>query len=270
MIRENQYLEVENAVNGILAQGLMFDELACELEKLISHKYGALNVDTNPAVVNLNDWKKEDIEFLVKEYSGFSNDSIHLFYDALIHLEWDGVKAEVQRNLAEEMGSLTKGVPHLVLMRRGYKQELGVETEGVQYSACTEQLLNKMRAVFRSSNNAYLCGALLALEATATFEFKGVEKILRALKHRIDGGEINADSLTGEYILGHVADAPTGENPEDDHYAGMRSAIGTYITPEKGEALTKGFVAVCTALNSWWENITIEIYARRLDFAAPL
>ena len=270
MIRESQYLEVESSVNNMLGQGLMFDELACELEKLISDKYGALNVDSNPAVANLNVWSKEDIEFLIKEYSGFSNDSIHFFYDALIYLEWDGVKAEVQRNLAEEMGALTKGVPHLVLMRRGYKQELGVETEGVQYSTCTEQLLKKMRAVFRSSNNAYLCGALLALEATATFEFKGVEKILRALKHKTNGGEINADSLTGEYIFGHVVDALSGENPEDGHYVGIRSAIGAYITPEKSETLIKGFVVVCTALNSWWENITIEVYARRLNFAASL
>lgn len=117
-------------------------------------------------------------------------------------------------------------------MIRGCKQELGVETEGGgQYSASTEQLLRKTRAVFRSSNNACLCGALLALEATAMYEFKGVEKILRALKHRIDGEGISAEFLTGEYILGHVADAPSGENPEDDHYAGMRSAIFGTVRP---------------------------------------
>jgi len=265
MIRESQYLHVEQAVKAIMSSTLRYEDLAYELEKLIGDKYGALNTDTNPAITNLEHWQEDDIKFLVKEYSGFSNDSIHLFHDAMIRLEWSGVKEEVERNLSEEMGVLTNGVPHLELMRRGYKQELGVETEGVEYSSCTETLLNRMRRIFRNSNNAYLCGALLALEATATFEFKGVEKILRALKYRTDGGEIAADSLTGEYILGHVSDAPAGENPEDDHYAGMRAAIGSYITPDKNIDLIKGFVSVCTALNAWWENISIEVYSRKLN-----
>ncbi len=267
MIREAQYLQVEEAVKNIMGANLKYEDLARELEKLIGDKYGSLSTDTNPAITNLAHWQEDDIRFLVKEYSGFSNDSIHLFHDALIRLEWDGVKEEVKRNLSEEMGALTNDVPHLELMRRGYKYELGVETEGVEYSQCTEALLTRMRRIFRNSNNAYLCGALLALEATATFEFKGVEKILRALKHKMDGGEIAANSVTGQYILGHVSDSPEGENPEDDHYAGMRSAIGSYISAEKNNDLVRGFVSVCTALNSWWENISIEVYSRKLDLA---
>jgi hypothetical protein len=204
------------------------------------------------------------LKFLVKEYSGFSNESIHMFHDAAIRLRWDGVKTEIARNVAEEMGALTDGIPHLELMRRGYREELGVETDGVEYSACTRGFLERMRAPFRNSNSAFVCGALLAFEATATFEFKGVEKILRTLKAR-QGGQIENTSLTGIYIQGHVADANPGENPEDDHYAGMREAIGRYITAENASDLVRGFVSVCTALNAWWEQLAIEVYVNRLN-----
>ncbi|MFL5346954.1 MAG: DUF3865 domain-containing protein [Hyalangium sp.] len=264
MISEAQYTKVDSEIQALLQMpNKQYATLAPKLEALISDTYGALRTDTNPVITNLPHWDIDDLKFLVKEYSGFSNESIHMFYDATIRLRWDGVKAEVDRNVAEEMGALTDGIPHLELMRRGYREDLGVETDGVEYSACTRGFLDRMRSCFRNANNAFVCGALLAFEATATFEFKGVEKILKTLKAR-QGGEIAKNSLTGIYIQGHVADAAPGGNPEDDHYAGMRNAIGKYVTAENASDLVRGFVSVCTALNAWWEQLAIEVYVNRL------
>ncbi|WP_020190434.1 DUF3865 domain-containing protein [Pseudomonas putida] len=265
MIKATPYLNVETSVISILEKESPYCELAKDLERLISEQYSSLHVWRNPVVTNLECMGVSDIEFILQEYSGFSNDSIHLFHDSLIRLQWSEVKAEVERNLSEEMGILTNGIPHLELMRVGYKQDLGVETENIAYTQCTEMLLSKMRKIFRTSDNAYLCGALLALEATATDEFKGVEIILRTLKRKIDGGVIPSDSLTGEYILGHVSESPDGSNPEDDHYAGMRDSIGKYINKDNSASFVRGFVATCTALNTWWESIAIQVFSRRLD-----
>lgn len=265
MINESQYTKVDSEVQALLEQpNKQYATLVQKLEALISDVYGSLKTDTNPVIINLPNWDAEDLKFLVQEYSGFSNESIHMFHDATIRLQWDGVKVEVARNVAEEMGALTNGIPHLELMRRGYREDLGVETDGVDYSACTRGFLQRMRGFFRNNNNAFVCGALLAFEATATYEFKGVEKILKTLKAR-QGGHIEKDSLTGIYIQGHVADTAPGGNPEDDHYAGMRTAIGKYITPENASDLIRGFVAVCTALNSWWEQLAVEVYVHRMN-----
>lgn len=265
MISEANYPKVDSELHGLLQMSdKSYSTVVPKLEALISNVYGALNTETNPVVANLQHWDVDDLKFLVKEYSGFSNESIHMFHDASIRLQWDGVKAEVARNVAEEMGALTNGIPHLELMRRGYREDLGVETDGVEYSACTLGFLKKMRRFFQYSNNAFVCGALLAFEATATFEFKGVEKILRTLKARL-GGTIENSSLTGIYILGHVADMNASTNPEDYHYAGMRAAIGRYITAENASDLIRGFAAVCTALNAWWEQLAIEVYAHGVD-----
>jgi hypothetical protein len=121
-----------------------------------------------------------------------------------------------------------------------------------------------MRSAFQTSDSAFLSGALLAFEATATSEFKGVEQILRTLKRR-QGGELDPDTLTGRYIAGHVVAASDGENPEDDHYRGMRDAIGANINEGNADRFVRGFIAVCTALNSWWEQLSIEVYSQRLQ-----
>lgn len=266
MINESQYLKVKHVVDELLAShDGNYTRFVPQLEAIINDAYGALRTDLNPAITNLPNWDVDDIKFLVKEYSGFTNESIHMFHDATIRLKWDGVKDEIARNVSEEMGALTNGVPHLELMRQGYRDELGVQTEDVEYSACTQGFLNKMKQIFRSTNNAYTCGALLAFEATATFEFKAVEKILRTLKSRLDNGVIADDSITGKYILGHVSDAPPGENPEDDHYDGMRRAIGNYIDHGNAKDVIRGFVAVCTALNAWWEQLSIEVYSHQMN-----
>lgn len=264
MINEACYNAVFQDTTRLLKQP-DFDYLAVvnRLEGLVNEGFGSLNTATNPAVINLPHWDEADLKFLVQEYSAFSNESIHMFHDATMRLEWDDVKREIARNLAEEMGELTNGIPHLELMRRGYREELGVETDDIECSLCTASFLERMRNIFRSDDNSFLGGALLAFEATATPEFKGVEAILRSLKAR-QGGEITPDSLTGRYISGHVADPLTPENHEDDHYRGMRDAIGQYIKHENAGRFIQGFVAVCTALNLWWEQLCIEVYSHKI------
>jgi hypothetical protein len=71
------------------------------------------------------------------------------------------------------------------------------------------------------------------------------------------GKEILSDSLTGNYIAGHVTPKTpdrTGD-PEMDHYRGMVDAIGKYINAENMPLLVRGFFAVCLELNQWWEQL---------------
>lgn len=259
------YMLTEKEI-GMLLEQKEFNFMKCEkeLEKLISHTLPALNTATNPVVLNLSDLKEADLKFFIQEYSGFSNETIHMFLDAKIRLTWDGVKTEIDRNVSEEMGILTHNIPHLELMRRGYRTELGIETDNITYTATTNAFVKEMRSLFQKSNDAFTCGALLAFEATATFEFKAIEKVLRAIKAK-QGGVIEPTSITGQYIAAHVNDAGTGLNPEDDHYAGMRSAIAKYITLDNAKDFILGFVSVCKSLNTWWEKITVEIYEHRLN-----
>ena len=236
-----------------------------KLESLISKIFKCLSTETNPVYVNLPGLSDDEIKFLLKEHSGFTNEAIHMFLDANIRMSWKEVREEIERNMRDELGEFTiKNVPHLELMRAGYRDEMGIETENLKYSEPTVMFLNKMRAIFKKADNAFTCGALLALEATATAEFKVIEKLLRTLRER-QGSKIASNSLTGRYILAHVNEEGSGHNPEDGHYDGFRIAIEKHIHRQNRNSFLRGFMAVCIALNNWWEHMINEIYANKLD-----
>jgi len=86
---------------------------------------------------------------------------------------------------------------------------------------------------------------------------------LRKRKNLI-GGELEKGSLTDLYIAGHVDHEDQGDHPEDSHYAGLEEAIGFYITPRNTHRFIQGFLDVCVNMNMWWEQLTAEIYYRKL------
>lgn len=218
--------------------------------------FPALRQDTNPVVTHFPQWSADDLAFIIQEYSGFSNAAIHMFLEARIRNHWPAVTQEIIRNMDEEMGVLTRNVPHLELMRYGYRAELGIETEELTYSVQTQDFIKRMTGLFCTSDNAFLCGCLLAFEGTAVDEFRIVEKMLRQHQKLLDR-EITADSLTGTYIAGHVTPGipDPAFDPEMDHYRGMMEAIGKYIDKSNMERAMRGFFAVCLELNHWWEQI---------------
>ncbi|SEI14836.1 DUF3865 domain-containing protein [Paraburkholderia hospita] len=236
-----------------------FDDCVVLLLDLMRNEFPALTERSNPVSARLNSWTREELGFLIKEYSGFSNAAIHMFLEARIRNHWPSLTAEIVRNMEEEMGALCEGIPHLELMRDGYRMDLGLETDGLRYAAVTEDFIDRMNGLFRIRNNTVLAGALLAFEATAVDEFHVVDRMLRRYK-ALSGGQIAPDSLTGRYIAGHVA--PEAEDLEADpelaHYRGMVEAIRKNVDLFALDSLARGFVSICLELNRWWEHVATE------------
>ncbi|HVG20634.1 MAG TPA: DUF3865 domain-containing protein, partial [Blastocatellia bacterium] len=136
--------------------------------RVLAETFPALQCRTNPIVANMNYLGAEEMAFLIKEYAGFTNQAIHWFLDVRIRTYWEDVRKEIDRNMGEELGVLTKSIPHLELMRQGHRADLEIETDHVSYSGPTQDFINKMRGVFTHEDNAFTSGALLAFEATAT------------------------------------------------------------------------------------------------------
>jgi hypothetical protein len=147
------------------------------------------------------------------------------------------------------------------MMRHGHRKDLEIETDNVSYSGVTTNFVKRMREIFKHEDNAYACGVLLAFEATATDEFKIVDKFLRKRKNLI-GGELKKGSITDLYIAGHVDHEGTGDHPEDSHYEGLQNAIGAYINEGNIHRFVKGFLDVCFNMNIWWEQLTMETFYR--------
>lgn len=227
--------------------------------------FPALTVESNPVLQQVPRWSVDELALIIQEYSGFSNAAIHMFLEARIRNHWPAVTQEIIRNMDEEMGVLTRNVPHLELMRYGYRGELGIETDDLSYSALTTDMIGRMNALFCTSDNAFLAGCLLAFEGTAVDEFRIVEQMLRH-HQKLRGREIAAESLTGTYIAGHVTPGTPdpASDPEMDHYRGMMEAIGGYVDRENMSRIMRGFFSICLELNQWWEQITAYALVSRL------
>ena len=54
---------------------------------------------------------------------------------------WPSLYKELNHNIEEEKGLHTDGVPHLVTMRDGYRDELGINVDDVEVYPCTKIFL---------------------------------------------------------------------------------------------------------------------------------
>jgi hypothetical protein len=255
------YASLSAQMNTLFEQLPLGDFSACitSLLTMMREQFPSLTQEFNPVVTNLRFWTPSQLKFIIEEYSGFSNAAIHMFLEARIRNRWSALTNEIIRNMDEEMGALTKGIPHLELMRDGYRSDLGIETDGLEHTEMTKDFISRMNVLFRYRDNTFLAGVLLAFETTAVEEFRVVEHMLRRYKEMI-GGEITMDSFTGQYIAGHVVPGVPDpqHDPEMDHYRGMVEAVGANVVQGNLRPIVQGFFSVCLELNRWWEQVALE------------
>jgi hypothetical protein len=235
------------------------------LMRAMREEFPALTVEGSPALRLLPTLGPGDVRYLIQEYSVFSNAAIHMFLEARIRNRWPALTREIVRNMDEEMGVLTGGVPHLELMRHGYRVELGIETEDILPSVTTRGFVDRLTRLFRVPDNLFLAGVLLAFEGTAVDEFQIVEALLRGYGEHIDV-RIGPQDLTGVYVAGHVAPCGSepGSNPEDAHFQGMIDAIENEVGTADLRALKRGFLGVCLELSRWWEQLAVDTLSGRI------
>jgi hypothetical protein len=250
-------------VSASLGRG--YDRCVAALLQSMREQFPALMQDGNPIAANLDWWDESDLRFIIQEYSGFSNAAIHMFLEARIRNHWPALRDEIDRNMDEELGVLTAGIPHLELMRYGYRVELGIETDDLQHTAATRDFIDRMIALFRSRDNIQLAGVLLAFEGTAVEEFRIVERVLHRFS-QLSGTEIASTSLTGQYIAGHVVPGTVDpdNDPELSHYRGLVDAVAANIGDSDLRPLVRGFWSICLELNRWWEQLAFEALRRRI------
>jgi hypothetical protein len=214
-----------------------YKELVKFLEVFANENY-VLGLGQNP-ILKRSDLHPSEFVWALKEYSQFSGEAIHMLLDARLHIwDWPILAAEIDRNIEEEKGSQTEGIPHLDIMRMGYIEGMGFDPTKHEPSASTKRFLMHMRHLFRQKNNPYIAGALLAFESTANPEFHAIDEL-----YRKSGAEENAHMRS--YIDGH-------KEFEIGHRDGLVKAIESYITPPRYEEFATGYLSVCRVMSDWW------------------
>ncbi|MGV3598108.1 MAG: DUF3865 domain-containing protein [Bacteroidota bacterium] len=229
-----------------------FDDGLHAAKSLAKNNCKALYPETNPVVELLNGFDALQTEFVIKEYSAFSYAAIHMLLDAALrNHDWKLLQNEIIRNINEEKGEETKDIPHLEMMRQGYKNDLGIETDNYTPTGITISFLDKMKRIFKEIDNAFVAGALMAFEGSAIHEFVILDKIVTAYRHKKNLPAITKRDLTQLYIDGH-------KDFEIGHEQGLIDAVKPFITAKNAGNMVKGYIAVCAALSTWWEQLASE------------
>ncbi len=233
----------------------LFEECHESLKYSLKTIFPSLLPENNPIVRNLKDIPTEQIAFIIKEYSCFSQEAIHMLLDAMIrNHDWKELFLELQRNIDEEKGQETKGIPHLEMMRQGYKIDLGIETDNVEFTDLTLFFVKKMKRIFNHNDNAFSAGALLAFEGSAIPEFYILDQIVKEYnKKRNVAPQNDKVSLTRLYIDGH-------KDFEIGHEAHLASSIKPYINELNINKMVKGYFSVCYTMSTWWEQLALESF----------
>lgn len=238
-----------------------FDHLIKVLQNQNLLNFPQLDFAKNSLIQELShknsNFSKEDSLSILKQYSIFSNEAIHMLLDATIrNHDWKILQTEVINNIREELGSQTLEVPHLELMRQGYREELLFDPDLVVPWPSTLAFLNKMKSIFRSDDNAFSAGALYSFEYNAIYEFHIVEKIFLSIV-----GETyqTSKSLLYYYIRGH-------KEFEINHSEDVLNSMRPYFSNGEESLFTKfehGFLAVSSTLNKWWSDLEYELKTKK-------
>lgn len=223
--------------SDIAKESASYQELVVLLERYANENF-VLGLGQNP-ILERKDLHPSEIVWALKEYSQFSGEAIHMLVDARLHIyNWRGLAQEIDRNVEEEKGSQTGGVPHLEIMRQGYINGMGFDPTKHDPSAITKRFLSHMRFLFRQKNNPYIAGALLAFESVANPEFHAIDEL-----YKLSGAQENTQMRS--YIDGH-------KEFEIGHKDGLVKAIEPYITAPRYEEFALGYLSVCRVMSDWW------------------
>lgn len=231
-----------------------YDECIKSLKNFCSSKFLELEKHENTISSNSDKLSKSALKFVIEQYSVFSRESIHMLVDAMLrNYDWPELFKELQENINEERGKFTNDVPHLEIMRRGYKQDLNIDTDNVSHCCATSAFIKKMKNIFNNNDNAYSAGALLAFEGHAIAEFWNIDDIINSYNGK---DKLDNNTLTKIYILGH-------KDFEIGHEEHLKQAISHYITKNNIRNLCLGYMMVSLTMNTWWQQLYIE--CQRID-----
>jgi hypothetical protein len=206
-----------------------------------------LSYENHPMLARLSGMTVSELRTVIENYSCLSNRAIQFLATALVYSqEWPNLYREIERNIEEEKGINTGGVSHLAIMRKGYKEDLGIDTTRVKPLKCTKDFLESMNNIFLDSRLPFVAGAVLAFESAAVEEFKIIDSIVRQYLF-LQGKRIGG--LTEAYINGH-------KDFEVEHSNGLRKAIMSHMSNHNDHSdrilVEWGFNSVCQDMSKWW------------------
>lgn len=224
-----------------------YDVLVDRLGRSMVSDYISVSKARNPVFLGREAASPAQLEYAMGQYTIFPKNIVTFLYSARDNARqsgWKDVDIELTRNLGEELGTETGGVPHYRMLVDGIKEDLGIDFSDLAPSETTASFVNAMNSCM-AVDMAFSAGAVYALEATAVPELEIVVELTDALFRKVRGAGMPGGQLK-EFFRMHLYGWEPG------HESGLRNSCRKYITAASLGAFEQGFRDVMVAMDVWW------------------
>lgn len=229
-----------------------FTALSHKLNRLMREEHVAVHQTRNPVIGMLrHGGGRESLTHVMRQYAIFPRELISFMEAArekALAAGWGEVAAELETNIAEELGHGTDGVPHHRILTEGLTLALGVPVDETMPSNATAGMLAEMRAIF-DHEPGFVLGATYAVETTSIPELTIVLRVIESLLAE------NVPAPLRRFFDMHL------NVWEPAHEEGLRSTVARCLTAEEHESFEAGFRAALRAMDRWWQGLAIEALA---------
>lgn len=260
---------------------VLFNELDEELRKC-----HALCCEKNPVLARYRDLQVQNPKVLEKalyEYIFFPRDIVGMLSQAKTGIERIGAKQyrdsswkpfindlqlALDKNIAEEEGSETSGVPHVKMLEDGINGTLQLKIpSSAEPSDFTRVFLEELYSLLDHNNADSLpniLGAVYAIESSAVPELKVVEILLDTtindyieknpftLSNNFDSSRVTLK----KFMKGHLETWEPGH--QDDLNITCRPFLKSPLAQQK---FNDSFLRVLKQMEIWWAEISEEIFS---------
>ena len=218
----------------------------------------------NPVIMNLKSGKlKPDTgKEVLKQYYYLVVMIVEFLTIAMVRTPFDEVYKELRRNLGEELGSRTEGLPHQWIFEHLVRLEMRIDIRA-PWSKTTSNFINKLLLRFHTDSPIFVVGMIYALESTACPELVRVAEIINlvAAEPIVDITKLHDSAYVAKldepdrrgnltnFLAMHVVDFEVG------HQKGLQKALKPHVR-EDWDEFFHGFVYILDEMAVWWEGLS--------------
>jgi hypothetical protein len=230
--------------------------------------------ERNPALlrVTLNTATRGYLESVLAQYCFLPATIVEFLKIGAVRLKkWKVVKTELERNIAEEMGTITRGSSHFEILRGALQNELLLDVSSAKATVETCEFLNSIRVGLNSENPSFVAGILYGLEASAIPELTIVAKLINAYSVSIavntpidfesnpftssnkqDRRLVNDKYTLNRFFAAHLLDFEVG------HKQRLAATFTTQLVSFRRIAyFEQGFEYLLQEMAIWWKALSI-------------
>lgn len=244
------------------------ENIRLQLENRMFDSFMSLNENKNIVLNDLDNLSKEQLIYILTQYSQFPRSIISILVNAAYNFGyhgWTKFVDELRDNVFQELGGDSGNIasefgPHYSILRKELQNVFGIDISEGKPSAATISFLNSLK-FFAESEPLKAAGSLFALEASAVPELGILMKLVSNLADR--DGKILTKNLV-KFFQFHMDVIEVG------HRDRLIKLVEDQLTELSNfEEFLSGYDSVLRAMDIWWSELYSEAQNQQNEGSEP-